>query len=275
MNRSRPFQSSLPQKEGYLKTINKKWRTATSREYTSDRTFVRTFFTSPTAVEGKDDTAAMLESAAGLVAVDGPYDDIRDIEGYRQRMNENRAKGMTGIWALTPGQAEAANAAPLPPEKGSYLFDIGSEEVELEQHDDGAWVYDGDDVSIEELGEDSDRLRAGAEEYDLDTEGLRDELSDRAAYVPSMDDIVNSMEEFETAKAEGKGAISMERSATVRIDGIDVDVSSDRVWDEATYQAAMTPIDLFQGVYASRPDQRDALVEKYGEDLVDRANQVG
>ena len=52
------------------------------------------------------------------IAVDGPYDDIRDVEGYRERMTENQAKGMTGIWSLTPGQVVEANTAPLPPEDG-------------------------------------------------------------------------------------------------------------------------------------------------------------
>jgi bifunctional (S)-malyl-CoA lyase/thioesterase len=47
------------------------------------------------------------------------------------------------------------------------------------------------------------------------------------------------------------------------------------MWDEATYQAAQTPIDLFQEVYDCRPDQRDELIERYGEEVVDRATNVG
>jgi bifunctional (S)-malyl-CoA lyase/thioesterase len=47
------------------------------------------------------------------------------------------------------------------------------------------------------------------------------------------------------------------------------------MWDEATYQAAQTPITLFQEVYESRPDQREELEEKYGADVVDRATNVG
>jgi len=218
---------------------------------------------------------ARAAAAAGLIAVDGPFDDIRDVDGYRERMTENRAKGMTGIWSLTPGQVEVANTAPLPPQEGSYLLEVGGDEAELRRADDGAWVYEGDDVSLESLGGDEYRLRVGAERHHLDAGGLREALRDRVSYVPSMDNIVDSMEEFETAKAEGKGAISMERSATVRIDGTDVAVSSDRMWDEATYQAAMTPVTLFQEVYESRPDQREELEEMYGEDVVDRATQVG
>jgi bifunctional (S)-malyl-CoA lyase/thioesterase len=83
------------------------------------------------------------------------------------------------------------------------------------------------------------------------------------------------MEEFEAAKAAGKGAIAMTRSATVEIDGVQVDVASDRMWDEATYQALQTPIKLFQDVYENRPDQHDDLADLYGAEVVERAMQVG
>jgi bifunctional (S)-malyl-CoA lyase/thioesterase len=212
-------------------------------------------------------------SAAGCIAVDGPYDDIRDIEGYQHRMTENRAKGMTGIWSLTPSQVEVANTAPLPPEEGSWLLDVDAEEVELDEAD-GAQVYDGDRLSLEETGE-GYVLRVGGDELELDEDGLREELLDRTAYIPSLDDIVDSMEEFEAAKEAGKGAISMTQSATLHIDGIAVEVSKDRMWDEATYQAAMTPVTLFQDVYENRPDQHDDLADLYSEDVVERAMEVG
>jgi bifunctional (S)-malyl-CoA lyase/thioesterase len=90
-----------------------------------------------------------------------------------------------------------------------------------------------------------------------------------------MDDYVDSMVEFEAAKAAGKGAISMSRTAELAIDGVTVEVTRDRMWDEATYQAAQTPITLFQEVYEARPDQRDHLRDAYGDDVVDRALEVG
>ncbi|MFB6071393.1 MAG: malate synthase AceB [Halobacterium sp.] len=212
-------------------------------------------------------------SAAGLVAVDGPFDDIRDVEGYRERASANRAKGMTGIWSLTPEQVEVANEAPLPPESGYWLLDVGDREVELEETD-GRQVYDGDAVAVEETG-DGYVIRAGGTEQRGDEDGLREELLDRTAYVPSLGDVVDSMEEFEAAKAAGKGAIAMTREATVEVDGVRVDLSSDRMWDEATYQAAMTPVAVFQDVYEHRPDQHDALVDRYGADVVERATAVG
>ena len=213
-------------------------------------------------------------SAAGLIAVDGPYDDIRDVEGYRERMVDNRAKGMTGIWSLTPGQVVEANTSPLPPESGSWLVEVDGEDVDLDEDEDGRQVYEGDDLGLEETA-DGYVLRVGSDEQELDAEELHEELADMASYVPSMDDIVNSMEEFEAAKEAGRGAIAMTQSATVVIDGVEVEVSRDRMWDEATYQAAQTPINLFQDVYEHRPDQHEELAEMYGADVVERAMDVG
>ena len=212
-------------------------------------------------------------SAAGLIAVDGPFDDIRDVAGYRQRMTENQAMGQLGIWSLTPGQVVEANKAPLPPEAGYWLIDEDGDEVELEAED-GVQHYTGDKISLEQDGDDY-HLTVGSDTHVLSHEELQTELVDLTAYVPSLDDIVDSMEEFEAAKEAGKGAIAMTRATTVSIDGVEVDISSDRMWDEATYQALQTPITLFQDVYENRPDQHDDLADLYGEDVVNRANEVG
>ena len=212
-------------------------------------------------------------SAAGLIAVDGPYDDIRDVEGYRERMRDNQAKGQLGIWSLTPGQVVEANLSPLPPQTGSWLLEAGGQEVEL-RSDGDRQVYDGDDISLTET-DDGYLLTADGKAHELDDEELRDELLGRVAYVPSLSDIVDSMEEFEAAKEAGRGAIAMTRATTLVIDGVEVDLSTDRMWDEATYQAAMTPIALFQDVYEHRPDQHEELGERYSEDVVERAMNVG
>ncbi|WP_436902648.1 malate synthase AceB [Halovenus halobia] len=212
-------------------------------------------------------------SAAGLIAVDGPFDDIRDVAGYRQRMTENQAMGQLGIWSLTPGQVVEANKAPLPPKEGYWLIDEDGEEVELDAED-GVQQYVGDKISLEADG-DEYHLTVGNDTQVLSHDELQTELVDLTAYVPSLDDIVDSMEEFEAAKEAGKGAIAMTRATTVSIDGVEVDISSDRMWDEATYQALQTPITLFQDVYDNRPDQHDDLAELYGEDVVNRANEVG
>lgn len=213
-------------------------------------------------------------SAAGLIAVDGPYDDIRDTDGYRKRMTENRAKGMTGIWSLTPGQVVTANKEPLPPKTGSWLLAVDDREIELD-NEDGHHVYSGDELSLEAITDDRYILRVGAEEHELDSDELREELLALTAYVSGMDDIVDSMMEFEAAKDAGKGAIAMTQSTTLEIDGVGLEISKDRMWDEATYQAAQTPITLFQDVYKHRPDQHEELKEMYGGDVVERAMAVG
>nr|CAC48389.1 malate synthase [Haloferax volcanii] len=212
-------------------------------------------------------------SAAGCVAVDGPYDDIRDVEGYRERMTDNQAKGMLGIWSLTPGQVVEANTSPLPPKTGSWLLDADGEEVELASED-GVEAYDGDRLSLEAT-DGGYELRVGGDARELTVDELREELLGLTSYVPSMDDIVDSMEEFEAAKEAGRGAIAMTQSATLRIGGTEIDIEKDRMWDEATYQAAMTPISLFQDVYENRPDQHEELEERYGAGVVERAMEVG
>ena len=62
-------------------------------------------------------------------------------------------------------------------------------------------------------------------------------------------------------------------------DNLSVRVGAENVFDqypdEATYQAAMTPITLFQDVYEHRPDQHEELADLYGEDVVERATNVG
>ncbi|WEL26920.1 malate synthase AceB [Haloferax volcanii] len=212
-------------------------------------------------------------SAAGCIAVDGPYDDIRDVEGYRKRMTDNQAKGMLGIWSLTPGQVVEANTSPLPPKTGSWLLDADGEEVELASED-GVEAYDGDRLSLEAT-DGGYELRVGGDARELTADELREELLGLTSYVPSMDDIVDSMEEFEAAKEAGRGAIAMTQSATLRIGGTEIDIEKDRMWDEATYQAAMTPISLFQDVYENRPDQHEELEERYGAGVVERAMEVG
>ncbi|MEF8839249.1 MAG: malate synthase AceB [Haloarculaceae archaeon] len=212
-------------------------------------------------------------SAAGCIAVDGPYDDIRNVEGYNERMTENQAKGMTGIWSLTPGQVVEANTNPLPPQEGYWLFEAAGEAVELDEAD-GEWVDTGDRLTLEKT-DGGYVLREGGDEIELDADELAQAVVDRAEYVPGMDDIVDSMEEFEAAKEAGKGAVAIGQEATVVVDGLAVDISPERMWDEATYQAAMTPISLFQDVYDNRPDQHDELADLYSEDVVERAMAVG
>ena len=241
-------------------------------DYTKDMRAITPTGTLPPWPELRHNTSRAA-SAAGLIAVDGPYDDIRDVEGYRERMRDNQAKGQLGIWSLTPGQVVEANRSSLPPVEGYWVLDAGDREVELDTEA-GVEVYNGDRVSLSET-DGGYRLTVGGDDVELAEDELHEELLDLLSYVPSLDDIVDSMEEFEAAKAAGRGAIAMTRAATVRVDGVEVDVERDRMWDEATYQALQVPITMFQDIYGNRPDQHEELAELYGEDVVERATNVG
>jgi citrate lyase subunit beta/citryl-CoA lyase len=48
---------------------------------------------------------------AGVAAIDGPFPDIRDLDGYRRQCAAARTLGFAGKWAIHPAQIEHANAA--------------------------------------------------------------------------------------------------------------------------------------------------------------------
>jgi citrate lyase subunit beta/citryl-CoA lyase len=47
--------------------------------------------------------------ARGVQAIDGPFLQIRDVEGFRAVAKKSAALGYDGKWVLHPGQIEAAN----------------------------------------------------------------------------------------------------------------------------------------------------------------------
>ena len=47
--------------------------------------------------------------AHDLLAIDGPYPQIRDVEGFRRAAARSAALGFDGKWVLHPGQVDAAN----------------------------------------------------------------------------------------------------------------------------------------------------------------------
>lgn len=51
----------------------------------------------------------MAARAHDLHAIDGPYLQIKDVEGYRRVAGRSAALGFDGKWVLHPGQVEAAN----------------------------------------------------------------------------------------------------------------------------------------------------------------------
>lgn len=54
-------------------------------------------------------TILLTARAHGLQAIDGPYLQIRDIDGFRRAAARTAALGFDGKWVLHPGQVDAAN----------------------------------------------------------------------------------------------------------------------------------------------------------------------
>ena len=57
--------------------------------------------------------------AAGVQAIDGPYLQIRDLDGFRRQARRTAALGFDGKWVLHPGQVEAANEE-FAPDQADY-----------------------------------------------------------------------------------------------------------------------------------------------------------
>jgi citrate lyase subunit beta/citryl-CoA lyase len=56
----------------------------------------------------------MAARAHDLQAIDGPYLQIRDVDGFRRAAHRSAALGFDGKWVLHPGQIEAANEVYAP-----------------------------------------------------------------------------------------------------------------------------------------------------------------
>lgn len=63
-------------------------------------------------------TVAVAARIGGLLAIDAPYPDYRDLEGYTREAGYASALGFSGKWAIHPGQVAAANEvfSPTPAE---------------------------------------------------------------------------------------------------------------------------------------------------------------
>ncbi|HST66682.1 MAG TPA: aldolase/citrate lyase family protein, partial [Mycobacteriales bacterium] len=57
--------------------------------------------------------------AAGVQAIDGPYLQIRDVDGFRRQARRTAALGFDGKWVLHPGQVDAANEV-FAPDQADY-----------------------------------------------------------------------------------------------------------------------------------------------------------
>lgn len=85
---------------------------------------------------------AVAARANGLQAVDGPYADLRDLEGLRRSAQIALALGYDGKWVVHPNQVEPVNEAFSPPagevERARCILAV----------DDGASLVDGEMVDV-------------------------------------------------------------------------------------------------------------------------------
>ncbi len=64
-------------------------------------------------------TILLAARAAGVQAIDGPYLQIHDVDGFRRQARRTAALGFDGKWVLHPGQIEAANEV-FAPDQADY-----------------------------------------------------------------------------------------------------------------------------------------------------------
>ena len=78
-------------------------------------------FVGATPFEGAFDAALLLirtaATAAGLQAVDGPWQRVHDLEGFRARASRSAALGFDGTWVLHPSQIAVAHEVFTPTEE--------------------------------------------------------------------------------------------------------------------------------------------------------------
>ena len=87
---------------------------------------------------------AMAARARGIDAIDGPFGNIRHIDGYQESCKQARALGMVGKWALHPTQIEHAQAIFTPdPEVVADARKLTDAYRESEERGEGAVMIDG------------------------------------------------------------------------------------------------------------------------------------
>lgn len=88
---------------------------------------------------------AMAARARGIDAIDGPYANIRNTDGYRESCMQARALGMVGKWALHPTQIPVAQEAFTPePERVAKARKLTQAYREAEERGEGAVMIDGE-----------------------------------------------------------------------------------------------------------------------------------
>jgi citrate lyase beta subunit len=90
--------------------------------------------------------------AAGVRAIDGPYADFRDREGFRRSCLVARALGYDGKWCIHPDQVPIANEIFTPDETElTWARDILAASAEFEREGRGAFALNGQMVDAATL----------------------------------------------------------------------------------------------------------------------------
>jgi citrate lyase subunit beta/citryl-CoA lyase len=83
--------------------------------------------------------------AAGIQAIDGPYGNIRDEDGLRERARLARALGLDGKWTIHPGQIDVVNEVFSPaPEQWQRAEAMLSAYDQAHRDGAGAAVFEGE-----------------------------------------------------------------------------------------------------------------------------------
>lgn len=84
--------------------------------------------------------------ANGLLAIDGPYSNISNVEGLKNRSELSASLGYDGKWVIHPGQIETVNAAFTPSQQffddAAKVISRFNQENDL-QNQSGAFLFEG------------------------------------------------------------------------------------------------------------------------------------
>jgi citrate lyase subunit beta/citryl-CoA lyase len=90
--------------------------------------------------------------AAGVRAIDGPYADFRDLDGFRRSCQAARALGYDGKWCIHPDQVPVANEVFTPDEaEVAWAREVLAANAEAEREGRGSFALDGQMIDAASL----------------------------------------------------------------------------------------------------------------------------
>jgi citrate lyase subunit beta/citryl-CoA lyase len=90
--------------------------------------------------------------ATGVRAIDGPYADFRDLDGFRRSCQAARALGYDGKWCIHPDQVPVANEVFTPDEaEVAWAREVLAANAEAEREGRGSFALDGQMIDAASL----------------------------------------------------------------------------------------------------------------------------